>query len=181
MRGINFIFRLLLLWFCPSPDGHSRSHLLQCTLVAVLANLHSHGNIGIRYIGRRCRSLPPAIHPLTLDNGREILIADIQIHIAVDTCNLALLKMLPDAVSTAVVGLVHPVRQPDRVPRLDIIGSMCGQRRSRAVQPDKVTRALNLFKERTHDIITTPLRIMRKFIFLQNQDNTQVYFERTTV
>ena len=124
---------------------------------------------------------PPAVQSLALDDGREILIADIQIHIAVDTCNLALLRMLPDAVSTAVVGLVHPVRQPDRVPRLDIIGSMCGQRRSRAVQPDKVTRALKLFKERTHDIITTPLRIMRKFIFLQNQDNTQVYFERTTV
>jgi len=59
--------------------------------------------------------------------------------------------MLPDAVSAAVAGLVHPVRQPDGVAALDVIGGVCGQRRSRAVQTDKIARCLHSFEERPHD------------------------------
>ena len=97
--------------------------------------LHVNGNLNRNAVIRnRCRRicqgflLAVSIQTLTLDNGRKILIADIQIHIAVDTSNLTLFRMLPDAISTTVIGLVDPVRQPDRVPGLDIIGSMCGQR-----------------------------------------------------
>ena len=68
-------------------------------LVSVIADLDGsrHGDIGP--IGCRRGSwlyLAPAIQPFALDNCRKILIADVKIHIAVDTCNLALLRVLPD-------------------------------------------------------------------------------------
>ena len=55
-------------------------------LVGVRADLDGSGHSGIGLIG--CRrgtwlSLAESVQPLTLDNGREILIADIQIHITV--------------------------------------------------------------------------------------------------
>ena len=68
---------------------------LQRILIAVFANLYSHSDIGIRHIGCRRGSwlcLAPAVQPLALDNRGEILIADIQIHIAVDAVNLALFR-----------------------------------------------------------------------------------------
>ena len=124
-------------------------------LVGVRADFDGsgHGGIGliIGFVRCRHRSFPPAVQTLALDNGREILVADIQIHIAVDTVYTSLLRMLPDAVCAAVIGLIDPVRQPDRVPRLDIIGSMCGQGRSRAIQSDKIAGVLNLFEECSHD------------------------------
>ena len=130
---------------------------LERTLVGVRSDLDGSGHGGVLlilgFVKHRCRSLPPAIQPLILDNGREILIADIQIHITVDASDLAFFTVLPDTVNTAVIGLIAPVRQPDRIPGLDIVGGMCGQRRSRAIQSDKIAGVLNLFKECTHDTI----------------------------
>ena len=165
MKKIASIFCAVLLsaalTACGSGEPASAPSVADSDKAAVQEKLNKqdsnsgHGGVLLilGFVKRRCRSLPPAIQPLTLDNGREILIADIQIHIAVDTCNLALFTVLPDAVSTAVIGLIDPVRQPDRVPRLDIVSGMCGQRRSRAIQSDKIAGVLNLFKECTHDTI----------------------------
>ena len=74
---------------------------LKRTLVGVVADLEGSGHSGIGLIGCRRGSwlcLAPAIQPLTLDNGREILIADVKIHIAADTVHTPLLGVLPDAV-----------------------------------------------------------------------------------
>ncbi len=136
------------------PDGRAYSHLLQRTFVALLADLHGHGNISIRHIGHRRGSrlsLAVPVQPLALDDGREVLVADVQIDVAVDTIHASLLAVLPDAVSTAVAGLVHPMRQPDGVTALDVVRRVCGQRRSRAVQTDEVSRRFHSFKERPHD------------------------------
>lgn len=50
--------RFLLSYDCMS--------LLQCAFIAVLTDLHSHRNTGIRHIGHRSGSLPPAVQPLAL-------------------------------------------------------------------------------------------------------------------
>ena len=63
-------------------------------LVGVRADFDGSGHGGIGLIGCRRGSwlcLAESVQPLTLDNGREILIADIQIHITVDASDLALL------------------------------------------------------------------------------------------
>ena len=56
-------------------------------LVGVVADFDGscHGAVLliIGFVRCRHRSFPPAVQPLTLDNGREILVADIQIHITV--------------------------------------------------------------------------------------------------
>ena len=45
----------------------------------------------------------------------------------------------------------YTVCQPDRVAALDVIGGMCRERGCRTVQPDKIARCLNSFKERSHN------------------------------
>ena len=101
--------------------------LIQFSTVFLPVNDNFNRNAVIRNRCRRiCQGflLAVSIQPLTLDNGREILIADIQIHITVDASDLALLRMLPDAICAAVIGLIDPVRQPNGVAALDIIGSV---------------------------------------------------------
>ncbi len=118
-RAENYLCPIVLLF-------HKRA------LVGVRADLDGsrHGGILLilGFVRRRCRSLPLAIQPLTLDDGRKILIADIQIDVAVDAIYTALLGILPDAVSAAIIGLVTPVCQQDRIPGLDIIGGMRRER-----------------------------------------------------
>ena len=55
-------------------------------------------------------------------------VADIKIDVAVDAVHTAFLGMLPDAVCAAVIRLVAPVRQPDGVAGLDVIGGMRRER-----------------------------------------------------
>ena len=101
--------------------------LIQFSTVFLPVNGNFNRNAVIRNRCRRiCQGflLAVSIQPLTLDNGREILIADIQIHITVDASDLALLRMLLDAICAAVIGLIDPVRQPNGVAALDIIGSV---------------------------------------------------------
>ena len=98
------------------------------TLVGLVADLHGHssglavcGRLRIRY-RRGIRRLAPAVQPIALDDGREILIADIEVNIAGNAVHLALFAVLPHRIGTAVVGPIHPVRKPDRVVGFNIIG-----------------------------------------------------------
>jgi len=62
-------------------------------LVGVRADFDGSGHGGIGLIGCRRGSwlcLAPAVQPLAFDSSREILIADIKIHITVDASNLAI-------------------------------------------------------------------------------------------
>ena len=74
-------------------------------LVSVIADLDGsrHGDIWL--IGCRRGSwlcLAPVIQPFAPDNCREILVADVQIDVAVDAIHTSLLAVLPDAVSAAI-------------------------------------------------------------------------------
>lgn len=59
--------------------------------------------------------------------------------------------MLPDAVCTTVIRLVNPMRQPDGVAALDVIGGMRHERGCRAVETDEIACRLHSFKERPHN------------------------------
>ena len=103
--------------------ARKKSRFHKRSLVSVIADGDSNCG-GIQYIGRRRGRFRPAVQSLILDDCEKILVADIQIHIAVDACNLAFAAVLPDGVGTAVVGLIYPVRKPNGVAALDIIGGM---------------------------------------------------------
>ena len=68
--------------------------------------------------------LAVAIQPLALDNRGKILVADIEIDIAIDAVHAAFLGVLQDTVSAGIIRLVTPVRQPDRVAGFDVTGGM---------------------------------------------------------
>ena len=105
---------------------------------AVFLPVHSDLNRDAVIDSRRIRLLAVAVQPLRLDDDREILVADIQINIAVDAVHTAFLGMLPDAVSAAIIRLITPVCQPDGVAGLDVIGGMRRERGRRAVQTDEI-------------------------------------------
>ena len=130
------------------------SSLIQFSAIflAVNRDLNRDAVIGSRR--RRIRQnflLSVAIQFLRPDDRGEILVTDVQINIAADACDLALFRMLPDAVCTTVIRLVNPMRQPDGVAALDVIGGMRHERGCRAVETDEIARSLNSFKERPHN------------------------------
>ena len=115
------------MYSCRSFLRQLDSSLIQ--FAAILLTVHSYldSDTVIRSSNRRIRKiflLAESVQSLILDDCGKILVADIQIHIAVDACNLALAAVLPDGIGTAVVGLIDPVGKPNGVAALDIIGSV---------------------------------------------------------
>ena len=102
--------------------------LIQFSAVLLSVNRDLNGDAVLRSRRRRIQILTMAIQSLCLDDRGKVLVADIKIDVAVDACDLALLGMLPDAVCAAVVRLVNPVRQPDGIAALDVIGGVRHER-----------------------------------------------------
>ena len=141
--------------------------LIQFSAVLLAVNSDFDCDAVLRSRRRRIRLLAVAVQPLRLDDGREILVADIEIDVAVDACDLAFLGMLPNTVCAGVIRLVTPVCQPDSVVGLDVIGGMCRERGCRTVQPDKIARCLHSFKERPHNGRHLFLAEVELFLLLQ--------------
>lgn len=78
------------------------------TLVSVIADFDScgHGGVGLIVRYRRRFDSPESIQSFSLDDGREILIADIEVNIAGNAVHLALFAVLPHRIGTAVVGVL---------------------------------------------------------------------------
>ena len=102
--------------------------LIQFSAILLSVNRDLNGDAVLRRRCRRSRLLAVAVQPLRLDDGREILVADVEIDIAVNAVHAAFLGMLPDTVCAGVISLGAPVRQPDRVATLDVIGGMRRER-----------------------------------------------------
>ena len=102
--------------------------LIQFSAVLLSVNRDLNGDAVLRSRHRRIQLLTIAIQSLCLDDRGKVLVADIEIDVAVDACDLAFLGMLPDTVCAGVIRLVTPVCQPDRVAALDAIGSVRHER-----------------------------------------------------
>ena len=74
-------------------------------LLAVNSDLN--GNAVLRSRRRRIRLLAVAVQPLCPDDRGKVLVADIQINIAVDAVHAAFLGMLPDTVCAGVIVWLH--------------------------------------------------------------------------
>ncbi len=88
--------------------------LIQFSVVLLSVNRDLNGNAVLRSRRRRIRQhrfSAVAVQPLTLDDRGKVLVADIQIDIAADACDLALLGMLPDGIAALdVIGSVRHER-----------------------------------------------------------------------
>jgi hypothetical protein len=106
-------------------------YLIQFSAVLLSVNRDLNGDAVLRSRRKRIWQdffLAIAVQSLCLDDRGKVLVADIEIDVTVDACDLAFLGMLPDAVCASVIGLIHPVCQLDRVARLDVIGSVRHER-----------------------------------------------------